>query len=102
MYIVLVALLFALLMLICFVAGAYFCSRTMEIAQRQAREDALHYAYYHMAGVMSPTDPMPYVPPVTPRARTFMQGMSKLDRLLKQGKRGTIMVRAGDRNKSAV
>jgi len=82
-----------------FVLGALFMKMIVHDAQQEARHDELRYEYYRMAGVKKPTDPRPYVPPIprTPRARSFLPGMSKLDRLLREGKRGTVMWRAGDR-----
>ncbi len=98
-YTVLAILLFGVMMLGVFIMGALFMRSIVRDAQEEARHDALKYEYYRLAGVQKPTDPRPYVPPrpYTPRARSFLPGMGKLDRLLHEGKRGTVMWRAGDR-----
>ncbi len=103
MYIVFAVLISGLLLVLFFILGALFCRHIIDEAQEQARYEALRYEYYKLAGVRTPSDPKPYVPPVirTPRAHAMLPGMGKLDRLLRDGKRGTMMWRAGDRNKSA-
>ena len=86
-----------------FILGALFSKHLIEDAQEEARYDAMRYEYYRLAGVKTIADPRPYVPPrpKAPRARMMLPGMSQLDRLMHEGKRGTIMWRAGDHNKSA-
>lgn len=101
-YAVLGVLLVGLMMTCMFVCGALFMKMSYRDAQEDARYDAMRYEYYRMAGTQRPTDPRPYVPPrpVTPRRRPILPGMSALDRLMKEGKRGTVMWRAGDRQKA--
>lgn len=94
-----------------FVLGAMFMRHMYREAQEDARHDMLRYEFYQLAGVQRPTDPKPYVPPRqvgrpyvsprpnTPRSRMMAPGMSAIERRLKEGKRATIMWRAGDRNK---
>ena len=105
MYIVLAIILVGIMFVGIFVIGAMFSRHILLDALEDARHDQLRQEYYRMAGVRTPTDPKPYVPPrirpVAPQTRRFIPCMSKLDRLLREGKRGTIMVRAGDRNKKA-
>ena len=101
MYIVFAVLIAGIMMVLFFILGALFCRHLMVEAHKQSQHEMLRYEYYKLAGVHNATDPKPYVPPRMPRANTFLPGMSKLDRLLHEGKRGTVMWRAGDRNKNA-
>jgi len=82
-----------------FVLGMLFMRRIVHEEQQEARYDAMRYEYYRLAGVQKPSDPRPYVPPrpVTPRAKRMLPGMDKLERIMREGKRGTVMWRAGDR-----
>ena len=82
-----------------FVLGMLFMRALYHDAQEEARYDARRYEYYRLAGVQKASDPRPYVPPrpVTPRGRRMLPGMDALARLMKEGKRGTVMWRAGDR-----
>jgi hypothetical protein len=82
-----------------FVLGMLFMKHIVHEEQQEARYDAMRYEYYRLAGVQKPTDPRPYVPPrpQTPRAHRILPGMDKLERLMQERKRGTIMWRAGDR-----
>lgn len=86
-----------------FVLGMLFMRHIVHEEQQEARYDAMRYEYYRLAGVQKPSDPRPYVPPkpVTPRARRVLPCMDKLERLMHEGKRGTVMWRAGDKNQSA-
>ncbi len=97
-YIVLAILLMGLMDVGIFVLGALFMKSSYHDAQEEARYDQQRLEYYRLAGVRKPTDPRPYVPPrpITPRKRMMLPGMSRLDRMMKEGKRGTIMWRAGD------
>lgn len=99
MYDFIEAILLGIIMIGIFILGALFNKHLTEDAQEQARYDAMRNEYYRLAGVKSIADPRPYVPPRprTPRGRVILPGMSKLDRLMREGKRGTIMWRAGDR-----
>lgn len=101
MYIIVGILLISIIMVCSFVVGALFSKHLIEDAQEQARYDAMRNEYYRLAGVKTIADPRPYVPPRprTPRARTLLPHMTQLDRLMHEGKRGTIMWRAGDRKK---
>lgn len=100
-YMVLGILFFGLMMVGVFVLGMLFMSMIFHDEQREARHDLLREEYYKLAGVHKPTDPRPYVPPIprTPRGKRFLPGMNALERLMREGKRGTVMWRAGDRNK---
>ena len=82
-----------------FVLGMLFMRHIIHEEQQEARYDAMRYEYYRMAGVQRPSDPRPYVPPrpATPGARRMLPGMDKLERIMREGKRGTVMWRAGDR-----
>ena len=84
---------------IVFVLGMLFMRYIVHDEQQEARYDAMRYEYYRLAGVQKPSDPRPYVPPrpVTPRAKRMLPGMDKLERIMREGKRGTVMWRAGDR-----
>ena len=100
MYIILAIILIGILSVCIFILGGIFVRHLILDALDEARHERIMEDSYRLAGVRSVADPKPYVPPTlrpkTPRGR-FIPGMSALDRLLKEGKRGTIMVRAGDR-----
>jgi len=100
--IILVILILGLMFVGVFVLGALFMKNAYHDAQIEARYDQQRLEYYRLAGVRRPTDPRPYVPPrpVTPRRQAILPGMGALDRVMKEGKRGTIMWRAGDRQKA--
>ena len=99
MYTALAILLVGIMFLCVFVLGMIVMRMIIHDEQQEARYDALRYEYYRLAGVQRPTDPRPYVPPrpITPRAKRFLPGMSAIERMLREGKRGTVMWRAGDR-----
>lgn len=101
-YIVLAIIFMGVMFVGVFVLGVLLMKHVYRDAQQEARYDALSLEYYRMAGVKTIADPRPYVPPrpVTPRRRTMLPGMNALDRLIHEGKRGTIMWRAGDRKKA--
>jgi len=89
-----------------FVLGMLFSLRLWNDAREDAMYERLKEEYYKLAGFKHEGDPEPYVPrPAvlsrrkTPRAHRILPGISKLDRMLREGKRGTIMWRAGDNNK---
>lgn len=98
-YFALAILIVGLMMTGFFVLGMLFMKNTYHDAQEDARHEQLRQEYYRLAGVQKPSDPRPYVPPrpITPRKRLLLPGMSALDRLMREGKRGTILWRAGDR-----
>jgi len=102
MYIVLGIFLLGVLFVCVFILGGIFARHLIMDALDEARQERITEDYYRLAGCTSKSDPKPYVPPTvrpkTPRAR-MIPHMNTLDRLLHEGKRGTIMVRAGDRNK---
>ena len=100
-YCTLAILLIAFLFLVVFMIGAWFMRSVMRDAQDEARHQSLQNEYYRLAGVQKSTDPKPYVPPCvrTPRAYGMIPGLGRLERALRNGKRGTIMLRAGDRNR---
>ena len=99
---ILAIILIAIIMVCAFILGGVFARHLMLDALDEARRERMTEDYYRMAGVRMATDPKPYVPPTirprTPRAK-MLPHMNTLDRILHEGKRGTIMVRAGDRHK---
>lgn len=99
MYIVVLVIMSGIIMVCTFVLGALFSKHLIEDAQEEARYDAMRNEYYRLAGVKTISDPRPYVPPRTkaPRSMFLLPGMTKLERVMREGKRGTIMWRAGDR-----
>jgi len=105
MYLVLGIMLFGVLMVCVFILGGLFTRHLILDALDEARRQRQTEEYYRLAGVHTQSDPKPYVPPTirpkAPRSR-YLPHMNTLDRLLHEGKRGTIMVRAGDRNKKTV
>lgn len=100
-YIVFGIILVAIMMIGSFMVGAVFMKTLYRSAQEEARYDAMRYEYYKMAGVQNMASPRPYVPPMprTPLNRWVSPHMGALDRRLREGKRGVIMCRAGDRRK---
>lgn len=88
-----------------FTLGAFFAHHFIMDAYDEARYDRMQSEWYKVTGYRQPGDPKPYVPPrnvvPNPRPRTprnrILPGMGALDRALKEGKRGTVMWRAGDR-----
>ena len=103
-YAVLLILMAGLILVGVFTLGMLLAVRLLTDAQDDARYDRLREEYYRMAGFKNLGDPKPYVPPQsavipsnkTPRNR-ILPGMSKLDRLMHEGKRGTVMWRPEDR-----
>ena len=93
-------ILVGLMALVIFLLGAFFMRHIMEQAYEDARYAQKVEECYRLAGYQKPGDPKPYVAPQprTPR-NTVLPGMGALDRLMKAGKRGTVMWRAGDRPK---
>lgn len=102
MYIVLGIFLFCVMSVCTFILGGLFARHLIMDALDEARCQRHAEEYYRLSGYQQVGDPKPYVPPTTrpkaPRAR-LIPCMNKLDRLLHEGKRGTILVRAGDRRK---
>lgn len=102
MYIVFGVVLVGIMMVCTFILGGLFARHLMFDALDEARQQRVREEYYRLAGYRKVGDPKPYIPPTAkpkaPRAR-FIPHMNTLDRLLHEGKRGTIMVRAGDRRK---
>ena len=87
-------------MFVCsFILGGIFARHLMLDALDEAREQRQAEEYYRLAGYQKVGDPRPYVPPTlrprAPRGR-YIPGLGALDRLLREGKRGTIMVRSGE------
>ena len=105
MYIVLAVILVAIMFVCVFVLGGIYTRHLMLDALEEARQQRQAEEYYRLAGYQRVGDPKPYVPPTlrpkAPRARVIPH-MNTLDRLLHEGKRGTILVRAGDKNKKTV
>lgn len=102
MYIVLGFLLVGIVMVCVFILGGIFARHLMMDALDEARQQRANEEYYRLAGYQHVGDPKPYVPPTlrpkAPRSK-MLPHMNTLDRLLHEGKRGTIMVRAGDHRK---
>lgn len=105
-YAVLLILVAGLILVGIFVLGMLFSVRLVTDAEDDARYDRLREEYYRLAGFKNLSDPRPYVPPKSvvipsnklPRNR-ILPGMSKLDRMMREGKRGTVMWRPEDRQK---
>lgn len=102
MYIVLAVVLLGIINVCVFILGGIFARHLMIDALDEARRQRQSEEYYRLAGYQSVGDPKPYVPPTlrpkAPRSK-MLPHMNTLDRLLHEGKRGTIMVRAGDHRK---
>ena len=106
--IVVAVLVVGLIMVGIFALGMLFAVNLLADAQDKANYDRLREEYYMLANFKNMGDPKPYVPPQsaliprrkTPRGRwRWLPGMNSLDRLMKDGKRGIIMWRAGDRRR---
>ena len=85
-----------------FILGGIFARHLILDSLEEARRQRRAEEYCRLAGYRKPSDPKPYVPPtVRPRAprNRYLPHLNTLDRLLHEGKRGTIMIRAGDRRK---
>ena len=104
MYMVLGIILLVILGVCIFLLGGLYTRHILLDALNEARRQRFTEEYYRLSGTRSQSDPRPYIPPTerpkTPRSR-YLPYMNKLDRLLREGKRGTIMVRAGDRYRKA-
>lgn len=102
MYIVLGIVLVGIIMVCVFILGGLFARHLMMDTLDEARQQRMREEYYRLAGYQHVGDPKPYVPPTlrpkAPRSK-MLPHMNTLDRLLHEGKRGTIMVRAGDHRK---
>lgn len=102
MYIVLSVVLLGIMFVCVFVLGGIFARHLMLDALDEARRQRQSEDYYRLAGYQHVGDPKPYIPPTTrpkaPRSK-MLPHINTLDRLLHEGKRGTIMVRAGDHRK---
>ena len=106
-YIVVSVALVGLLMVGIFALGMLFAANLLADAHDAAQYDRLREEYYMLAQFKNIKDPRPYVPPQSvvipnrklPRSK-WLPGMSSLDRLMRNGKRGTIMWRAGDRRRN--
>ena len=100
MYFVLEILFIIVSIILAFILGGICTRRVMLDALDEARRQRQMEEYYRLCGYQKVGDPMPYVPPTirprTPRSR-FLPHMDKLDRILHEGKRGTIMVSAEER-----
>lgn len=102
MYIVLAVVLLGIINVCVFILGGIFSRHLMMDVLDEARRQRQSEEYYRISGYQRVGDPKPYIPPTlrprAPRAR-MLPHMDALCRVLKEGKRGTIMVRAGDRRK---
>lgn len=82
-----------------FVLGSAYSLKISHERQACERKDELRQRYYDLAGYKQPGDPKPYVPPVQ-RYHRRLPHLDILDRKLRNGQRGTVILRAGDRNKA--
>ena len=102
MYIVFAIVLLGIMNVCVFILGGLFSRHLMMDALDEARQQRMREEYYRLAGYQYVGDPKPYVPPTlrpkAPRSK-MLPHMNTLNRLLHEGKRGTIMVRAGDHRK---
>ena len=100
-HITLAVILTGLMMIGIFVLGMLFAVRLLSDAREQNQYDRLREEYYRLAGYRQQGDPKPYFPPRQAARYTqrILPGMSALDRMIRQNKRGTIMWRSGDRQK---
>lgn len=94
----------SVLSLIMFILGMNYMKNIIHEEREKTQYEEMRHEWYRFAGVQHPGDPVPYVPPKkykyrTPRGR-MLPGMDALNRLMREGKRGTVMWRAGDRNKN--
>ena len=94
-------LIIAAVAVLMFWAGMQYMRTIVHYEQQEARYDAMRYEYYRMTGFQKMADPRPYVPPnpITPREKAFLPGMNQLGRMMREGKRGTIMWRPRDRRR---
>ena len=102
MYIIFAIVLLGIMFVCTFIIGGIFTRHMMMDALNEARHQRQAEEYYRLAGYQHAGDPKPYIPPtINPRAprAKIIPHMNTLNRLLREGKRGTIMVRAGDRRK---
>ena len=80
-----------------FISGMLFMrSIICDEAMREQYND-IRREYYSLAGVKNMSDPLPYVPPI--QRRSTLPCLYSLERRLRQGRRGTVMWKAGDRMK---
>ena len=100
MYFAVAVVIFGILFLCAFICGGLYTRHLMLDALDEARRQRQAEEYYRLAGYQKVGDPKPYIPPTlrpkTPKARSIPH-MSTLDRLLHEGKRGTILVRADEK-----
>lgn len=80
-----------------FVSGMLFMRSIIREAEVLKQYDEVRREYYALAGVKSMYDPLPYVPPITQRAS--LPCLDSLERRLRRGQRGTVMLKAKDRIK---
>lgn len=103
MYFVLEILSIIVSIILAFILGGICTRRVMLDALDEARRQRQMEEYYRLCGYQKVGDPAPYIPPTirpkTPRAR-ILPHMNRLDRILHEGKRGTILVTAKDRKEN--
>ena len=80
-----------------FVLGSAYSLKISCERQACERKDELRQRYYDLAGYKQPGDPKPYVPPVQ-RYRRRIPHLDVLERRLRNGQRGVVMVRGGRAN----
>ena len=95
--ILLAILVFGIMFVCVFIVGGLYTRHLIDDAREQMRYDRLREEYFRLADVRRIADPRPYVPPRIPKRAFILPHMDKLDRMMRAGKRGTIMWRAGDR-----
>ena len=94
MYFVLEILSIIVSIILAFILGGIYTRRVMLDALDEARRQRQMEEYYRLCGYQKVGDPT--IRPKTPRARVLPH-MNRLDRILHEGKRGTILVTAEDR-----
>ena len=99
--VVIAVLIAGLMMTGIFTLGALFAMHITNDAHEQDDHARMREEYYRLAGYRQASDPKPYFPNRTCAEYTqrVLPGMSALDKLMKQGKRGTVMWRGGDLRK---
>lgn len=80
-----------------FVSGMLFMKSIIREAEMLKQYDEVRRKYYDLAGVKSMYDPLPYVPPII--QRPSLPYLDLLDRRLRRGQRGTVILKARDRMK---
>ena len=94
MALVLVGILMGLLFTLSFILGGLYTSKILHEEEAKLEQNELKRRYYDLACVKRAGDPLPYVPPVQKTSRRLPH-LDILNRRLKNGGRGTVILRAG-------